>query len=443
MSAPADDKPPFQLQVGYDQDELLGGRWWQESLRPAPGASRRQTRGVAPTDESRRTALRVLFALGGFGLVVGVAARCSGNRGGSGTVDRASLDLQRTQGLATGAEQVPFEWPHALDKDQAGTPLAQIPLATLANDLRPPRAQELPDYVPTLFQCLAGPGGDAFARAFRLVHSPAMATAYARGEAVRELLDVAEARQEWALVVDLPGPESIAFVAALQPRAVAVFTFDNWPHPRGVVPAHLTLSAAAYYRERFVGSTSDEPRAVAYVLDRKRLLPYQNEPDRFDNRYAVRLPTAPSLRERGITRLLYVVPDGAPEAELDDLAARFLDYENGGITVRMLGLADVTLAPAAADQPGTKQAANQRYYWHGTPAHHFWFWNHYGWASRPSAVTPQRPPASSFGTNWSPRPRSSPLAGLDRVGRTQTRSSGGSSSRSGGSWGRSSGGFGG
>jgi hypothetical protein len=251
------------------------------------------------------------------------------------------------------------------------------------------------------------------------------------------LLDLAEERRAWALVVDLPGAESVAFAAGLQPRAVAVFQFHNWPHPRGVVPAHLTLAAAAYYRHRFQLTSGPEQRAACYVLDRDRLAPYRNEANRFDNRYVVNLPTAASLQQRGIRRVLYVVPDGQPAEALDDLAERFAEYTAAGITVRMLGLGDLTLAatPTANNVSGSSRS---RYYWHGSPSHHYWFWNHHDWPSRPAPLPPTRPPTTSFGAGWSAaRPRQ--RQDLSRLGRsTETVPT-----TSGGSWGRSSGGFGG
>ncbi|MFY9345833.1 MAG: hypothetical protein WAT39_25300, partial [Planctomycetota bacterium] len=380
MTESGDSKPPFQLQVGYDQDELLGARWWQEGLQASyPRTARRPT--PSTYDEGRRTALKALVALGGFGVVAALAVRCSSGSSGGGTViDQASLDLQRQKGLATGAEQVAFAWPDAVATTAEGTPLADVPLADLAADLRPARGSDQPDYVPTLFQCFGGPGGDAFRQQFRLVQSDAMAKAFARGDAVRELFDVAAQRQQWGLVIDLPGPESVAFAAGLLPRVVPVFTFGNWPHPRGVVPAHLTLAAAVFHRRRFVDARSDEPQALAWVLDRNRLGPYANEPDRFDNRYAVALPSGERLRQRQIQRVLYVVPDGAPSQELDDLTATFAAWQRSGIGVRMLGLQDVTLASPPAVAAGAASSP-PRYYWHGSPAHHFWFWNHYGWPS--------------------------------------------------------------
>ncbi len=439
------DDVPFALQVGYDQDELLGGRWWQASLPSAkPAGTQRAVAGrtSAPlqAEESRRTALKVMLGLGGFVVVAGLVSTKLGRSGTRTTaVDTASLDLQRRIGFATDAKNLDFTWPHQVEQTHEGTPLASIELHRLAMDLRPSRPIEQPDYVPTLFQCLQETGGTGFDRLLRLVHSPSMQAAFGRGEAIRELLDLAEERRRWALVVDLPGPDSIAFAAGLQPSAVAVFTFDNWPHPRGIVPSHLTLAAAVYYRERFLLPADNVERAVAFVLDRDRLANYTNQPTQFDNRYLARLPVAASLGQRGITQMLYVVPDGVPAEALADLVDRLAEYRKEGITVRMLGLGDLTLAPAPATSGNQPRGSNSgRYFWHGSPGYHYWFWNHYGWASRPGPVPPARPPTSSFGANWSPAAGGTArsLTGIGRTTETRT-------STSGGSWGRSSGGFGG
>ncbi len=450
MSAAREPRPPFVLQVGYDQDELLGARWWHEALPlPAspPKAGRAAAREVGLL-ATRRSALQKLLLLGGGAVVAGFAVRgCSGRGGGGGstvqTIDHASLELQRTRGLATGAEATPFTWPHERATTDAGTPLDRSLLPRLAADLRPPDPADRPDHVPTLLQCTTGPGGAAFAAELRPVLSPAMQVAFARGEAIRELLGAAARPSQWAFVVDLPGPESVAFAAGLQPRATALFTFDNWPHPLGVVPAHLTLAAIVHYRERFVAATAaaDRDRARAYVLDRDRLAAYGNEPRRFDNRYRVRLPTAGSLRTRGVAHVLYVVPEGAAPRELDDLAERFVEYDAAGIRVRMLGLGDLTLAVPDGDAGAAN--ASPRYYWHGSPLHHWWFWTHFGAASLRAPVAPQRPPRASFGDAWAPAPRP-PVAGLREVGRTResVRVPRGSSG-SGGSWGRTGGGYGG
>src|SRR5271170_5569626 len=73
------------------------------------------------------------------------------------------------------------------------------------------------------------------------------------------------------VVVDLPGPEAVAFAAGAASAFDPVFALDNWPHPRGVVPAHQTLAAAAYCQPLFArrASGSAAPRWPLLVLDRR------------------------------------------------------------------------------------------------------------------------------------------------------------------------------
>jgi hypothetical protein len=435
------DRPqlPFQLFATFDQDELLGGRWWQEGVRKVSVQYRH--RDLWAADEqllARRRALLGLLCLGGVGFI-GVLASEANEYPSDVAIfgERASLDYQRAEGLAVGAADAAFAWPDAVATAVDGSQVDTDSLSRLAADLTPSRVEDAKDCVPTLFQCVRDArDGSAFARQFRLIRSAAMAAAFAEGEALRELLELAEDRQQLGLVIDLPGPESVSLAAGLAPDAVPIFVFGNWPHPRGVVPAHLTLAAAAYWRPRFLAQAPGASPAVAWVLDRNRLAPYRNEPNVFDNRYVVSLPSAERLQQRGIRRLLYVVPADAAPDELEDLRATFADWKAAGLSVRMLGLRD--FAPAEAPQPAraTSGFGGTRYFWGGSPAHHYGFWNHYGWPSRgrpgPAAPTPVR----SFGADWTPGLRP-PGSGLGSIGRTTTPTF----PTSGGSWGRSGGGI--
>jgi hypothetical protein len=182
------------------------------------------------------------------------------------------------------------------------------------------------------------------------------------------------------------------------------------------------------------------------VLDRDRLAPYHDEPERFDNRYVVTLPSADALRSRGVQRVLYVVPAGSEPREIDDLNARFVEYRQAGIEVRMLGLGDLTLGEPLSDPQRPNARTEPRYYWHGTPATHWWFWNHYGWRSSASGIEPQQPTRESFGGTWSPTRRPTMVdGGLARIGHARFERTDPDPARpgSGGSYGRSSGWYGG
>ena len=93
----------------------------------------------------------------------------------------------------------------------------------------------------------------------------------------------------------------MALAAALAARFCPVFTFDNWPHPLGVVPSHLTLGACLYYLPLFLeaAQTRPQPAPPLFVLDANRLDPYRDQPDQFDNRYVAPVPSAAAPARRG------------------------------------------------------------------------------------------------------------------------------------------------
>lgn len=445
MSAPPGNSNAFSLRVGYDQDELLGARWWQEHLRHS-SLVRSSTGGSGSDPEaSRRQALKVLVALGGAALFGGVALTTCNRRTSTSGAFRPSIDLQRAQGAFVGAPTTErLSYPDGTLRDADDALLDRSTLGQLATALRPADPRLQPWYVPTLFQSLGEASNSILREDLQMIYSSAMQEAFRQGEAMRELLEHAESPQALAMVVDLPGPEAVAFAAGLQPAGAAVFTFDNWPHPRGVVAAHLTLAAAVFYRPRFAASATNqaaERRPTVFVLDRNRLANYVDDAGRFDNRYPAKLPEPGALKDFGVQRILYVVPKGGPAQEQDDLNERFVRYRGLGIEVRLLSLGDVTPGEPAATttQAVAGTTTTPRYYWHGSPGTHWWFWNHYAWPSRPSGITPQQPPRSSFGATWSPQQRPTNFgAGLARFGQTRDPNASSSSGRSGSS-GRSSG----
>lgn len=440
--------PRFVLQVGFDQDELLGARWWHEGLVVARGPA-----GVSPAagdpDVSRRTALRLLAALGAGVVVTGLMVGSRHDSGGSTqVVEQASLDLQQANGLMFAADGRSFAWTNAVPTDVTGAPLDRSRLPTLGNDLRPRVVRWQAFHAPTLASSLQASDAEPLLRTIPCQDSPAMRVAHGRGRALRELLDQADAPERLLVVVDLPGPESVAFAAGLQPLATAVFSFANWPHPRGVVPAHETLAAMLFHRPTFLSAPSDPNRPAVFVLDRNRLAPYANEPERFDNRYVVRLPTAPTLRTMQIERILYVVPEGAPEQELDDCNETFVAYRAAGLQVRLVSAGDFQPADLAASGSAERRSdATQRYYYGGSPLHHWWFWQGFGGGRVPEGRRVEPPTMPLAGARYQPTPRplaSSHLLGLGRSkARVADDRSGGTSGRNpGGSWGRShSGGF--
>jgi len=216
----------------------------------------------------------------------------------------------------------------------------------------------------------------------------------------------------------------VAFAAGLASLFDPVFAFDGWPHPRGVVPSHLTLGATLYYASLFekLAATRAPDAPPVFVLDRARFAPYDDESDRFDNRYLAALPSAQALLGLGVHQLLYVTAQG--DAEPDDLNDDFVEYKKEGVELRMVGTADFSADPSGKQPPialGPRGASgsyesNPNVYYGGSSGTHYWFWHTYGWGTprvrsmRPSFL-PARPP-------YVPTTRSTPFS---RLGSTRSR----------------------
>lgn len=374
-----------------------------------------------------------------------------------------ALDLQKREGWAVGAsELLPLRDLSAVDST-GGTSWTSA-LESLASDLGPAQARLQPFYVPTLFQVLRDPKSNTLRRILRPMHTGGADRAHDAGTALATLFTDEPAAPgtdagspgagRTALCIDMPGPESMACATGVANVFEPVFLYDNWPHPNGVVPSHEVLGAALYYRaELLTKASSRRPEAApAFVVDSRRLNPYRDENDRFDNRYLARLPSADALAGLGITRLLYVT-ETPQDHELDDLNDDFVALKNKGIDVKMIALSEFQPAAPAAAQAGSTA---RTYYYGGHPHGTFFFWSNYGWSGpayvgrAPSAV----PRPVSPGARFVPTPRptifsSRTVGGLSGVGRQRPSGfgrvsyrSGSSSSGRSGSFGRSSGGFG-
>jgi hypothetical protein len=428
--------PTFRSEQCFDQNELLGARWWYDSLVVENGVTAAAVAGTT----SRRQALATMAVLG-TGIVIApvlLTRSCAAPAPWT-----PAISVQREQGWATGApsdRQLVFQG--ALLSDCDGKPFQIDQAKTLADQLRPLRTALAPWFCPTLMQVLQGTVDERL-RQLRPICTPAMRIAHARGKALGELLRGVSAGADLALVVDLPGPESVAFAAALAEVCHVVFTFDNWPHPLGVVPAHETLAALCYYAPMFQRSRGDNLRPALFALDRARLNPYANDSDRFDNRYRVRLPDGASMKTLEIRNIFYVVPEGAEHQELDDLNEYVVGWRARELQVRMLDLGDFrpekgtpALAPLSPTGPAVPPAAPHYYF--GSPLTHWWFWNHMPWYPMPSGVRATDPGVRPSAGTYLPNLRTTPFnSGTARLGvvRDTQRSSGGSS----GSWGRTSG----
>jgi hypothetical protein len=176
------------------------------------------------------------------------------------------------------------------------------------------------------------------------IFTPAMEAAYARGKSLASLFaSLAETGQtpasaKTALIVDLPGPEAVAFAAGAASPFAPGFLFENGPHPRGVVRAQETRSAAAYYQPLLAEAkkAAKPGRAPMFVLDRRRIAPYTDDATEFDNRYVAKLPpSAAAVRALDVSHVLYVVPTRTDTSrESDDLNDELVLYAAGGVDVK-------------------------------------------------------------------------------------------------------------
>ncbi|AUX42567.1 hypothetical protein SOCE26_040000 [Sorangium cellulosum] len=375
---------PFERADLVNKPGILGARWWHEGL------------AEAPKDVSRRRAIAIaLGAAGVAGLGVMFAAAADGCSGDDHEVQRKrALDLQRDFGWSFGAaaESVTFN-------GESTAPFDRAALARMASDLRPGDEALRVYYAPALFEAPSAqprlvaeedrtpitPLRDVL----RPIFTPAMDRAYRSGKALASLFLGAAAdsvRRDILVVVDLDGPEAVAFAAGAAAAFDPVFVFDNWPHPRGVVKSHLTLAAAAYYQPLFA-RPSERRRAPMIVLDRQRLSDYTDDATQFDNRYVAKMPSAAALSELGVRHVLYVAPTASDTLESADLNEDFVSYQGRMIDVKMLA-ATVFAPDLAIPKPAGDTGDWPAHYYGGAAASHGWFWVDYPWEPPP----PPRPP---------------------------------------------------
>jgi hypothetical protein len=325
-----DAEPLFKQKETVDKPGIIGARWWQESIA---------------NEVPRRKAIKNLLIFGGaLGTVAligyAVTRKSSPSSLFSSTpehefTNKSSLDMQREYGWSFGATG------DSLTFDGTSTqPFDRPALSSMARDLAPKNDAHLPYSVPTLFQSpdampkskLTGdpdaPPVKPLKEVLVPIYTPEMATAFAQGKALAAILNASPPvrMKDLAVIVDMPGPQAVAFAAGASDALDPIFLFDNWPHPHGVVPSHLTLAAAAYYQPLFAKAKS-KPQPM-FVLDRKRLSTYVDDQSQFDNRYAARMPSVSNMVSLGIKNVLYIGPGSFERNELDDLVDDFVAYSS-------------------------------------------------------------------------------------------------------------------
>jgi hypothetical protein len=429
--------PPFKRKASFDSASLVGARWWHEALE-------KQTAQVS----RRNLMIGIVAGTAAFGILsvgVGTCATtcCKSSNSTSGDIDPAdlaetqqeALDTQAQLGWNVGATDKTLSWPGESKTDCDGrTIVPAVEALVLDRELSPPQLRLVPYYGSTLFRAPSSPSGAGLNDAVKAVFSDEMGAAFARARGIASQFDGTP--QDLVVILDLPGPEGVAAAAGLAEKFEPVFVYDNWPHPLGVVPSHLVLGAALFFRPFFprAAQVRKQESPPVFVLDANRLLPYSDDAKQFDNRYVARIPSWDRMKEMGFKRVLYVRPDGEHMMELDDLNDDFCNAVTAEMDVKTCvmtdfredpeadaGAADARVADADAGTPGDggvpppKLLAGTRPHYYGGHMHtHIFFMHDYGWAgSRRPPVAP-RPTVLGSTYAYKPARRATVFSGMVR-----------------------------
>ena len=413
---PSEGLEPFACDRNVDKPSIIGARWWHEALVDRDA------------EIARRTAIRNILIAGGviagFGAMLAMCVKTAASGGDAPAVSdtrKTSLEMQKEYGWSFGAVGEPLVFDGVATKPFEPGALQRLPVdlapamktlrpffqATLfqSSDAQPPSLGKLDVAEISNFQLLSA--------VMKPIFTTPMDAAYSRGQALAALFASVgtngntPASAKAALLVDLDGPEAVAFAAGATPMFDPVFLFDNWPHPRGVVRAQETLSAAAYYQPLFAEARAKAKaaRLPMFVLDRRRITAYTDDAREFDNRYVAKLPTsAAAMRALDVSHVLYVVPTRSDASrELDDLNDELVLYGAGGLDVKAL-----SLDMFAADQDAGTPIGKGGVFYGGSAGSHHAFFVDYPWAKPARAATTR--PASNPGKTFVPRARNTPYS---------------------------------
>lgn len=303
----------------------------------------------------------VMAAAGAAALGTGALIGCSPKKEDPIVIDNIdTLEVQRKGGWRYGADELALTSDRYVETDVAGsgdwTSLRET-AGMLAVTTNHPKYRHLSS--PTLFQSLdMVDQGALLGQQIQPVHDDAIEEAYHRGVALADTLAQAGETEKTFVILDLPGPESVAAATGMASLYDPAFNFDNWPHPRGLVASHETLGSVMYFgRELADAKTAradDAPPVL--VLDRDRLRPVDaTGKNDFDNRYGIELPSLSWLQENGFTRVLYVVPDETQSNELDDINEDFVVFQRADVPVGRLAMD--TFGPVDPDELKAAQSA--------------------------------------------------------------------------------------
>jgi len=146
------------------------------------------------------------------------------------------------------------------------------------------------------------------------------------------------------LLVDLPGTTSVKLGAALAASGCdLVCTFNNWPHPLGLIRAEDILAAMLRYASWLdqARTAQTTPGPVAWLCDADRLGTRPGRPDEFDNRYYIEdgvMPGPNFLKAQGISKVIYL--SERPEAINADIGVHLNAYKKDGLQVAQASVSD-------------------------------------------------------------------------------------------------------
>lgn len=386
--------------------------------------SRRQANGLIA-----KIGLASLIA--GTGALAGCGGDDAGLEEGETEKERDALDLQKEMGWNAGSTDAPLKLTGRATSDSRKsmdwstflTPTA------LLGAWSPKNSAWQPFVVPTLVQSL---DQKTLRGAIAPVHTEAMETAYGRGLGMKEILKKTKNPESTLLVVDIPGPEGVAYAAALADVADPIMSFDNWPHPLGVVDSQNTLGALLYYAGEVAEKSKKRPAKAPglLILDSHRLADYTDADNQFDNRYIAKIPSVDKLTSMKIANVMYATPSSADTTERDDLNEDFALYKEKGVNVTMVALSDFTPATdTAADSAARAQNGSttyhRTYHYGGGLMFMPWFFYHYPVYGGYGIPARSSLPATSLtGRNYTPTRRptmfsSRNVGGASGVGRAR------------------------
>jgi hypothetical protein len=385
--SPQAGRDPFVRRAWRDDAGGVGTRWWNLAM---------EARSVRLFEKAiaRRGMLAGLGVGGGVLALSALPLFCDREDDAvEGNMDALELQHRTSWNVGDVDRSLVLLDTSAVDVDGSDRWRTALTDGLLAERFGPPESRLRPFYAPTLFQAPDQRAGLSLRQQVVPIFNPSMRDAYDRGLALAAVFEAVDRPRDTALVIDLPGPNAVAVAAAVSELFAPVFTFNNWPHPRGVVPSHRTLGAALYYLPRFEGANASRPRPAppAFVLDANRLAPYRDEVSDFDNRYIAALPSIDSFRELGVSHIMYVSANDFVQ-ESDDLNTDLAALDVSGISVRAVAMGDFGGDPDGAGAPvgarpaggapdaGTAGAvAHHDHHGSGGSGSHAIFWRQYGW----------------------------------------------------------------